>query len=426
MRPRLTLLVAAAVLAGAAHASTSDEKLRLLMESARRQASASAAAGTAASIAPERLAERDALLKQGELDLANLRVDAAQQAFEKAALILHAADSEIALVRSYMQAGEYRRALAFGAHTAGAHLDVVGGTALYAWLLHIGGQEAVAKRLLDATSTRIPNNTVIKKVQQQLASGTLLASADLLELPLRLAPYSAPIKLPGQAKITASAVLLSGDSANAGRFALVPLTKAGGKEKPLWLRNGLGQISAASVEQRLPKLGVAVLRLTTPLPLPEGLAMANNEAFPGSAAYAVQYPIAPGKPSVAPAWPQLHIGFVGGMAAPANAASEDRLLGVTLPGAARGGPVFNAAGQWIGVAVQAGQEKADLLVTTGQLAKAFGGNASKFGIAPRRAPGANGVGGANGATAAPAAPAMSADRIYEASLKNTLQVITVR
>lgn len=419
VRVKLIVLVAVA-LAGAAHANTSDEKLRLLMESARRQASASAAVGTAASLAPERLAERAALLKQGELDLANLRVDVAQQAFEKAALILHAADSEIALVRSYMQAGEYRRALAFGAHTAGAHLDVVGGTALYAWLLHIGGQEAVAKSLLDTTATRIPNNTVIKKVQQQLASGTLLASADLLELPLRLAPYSAPMKLPGQAQITASAVLLPGDYANAGRFALVPLTELIGKERPLWLRNGLGQISAANVEQRLPKLGVAVLRLATPLPLPEGLAIANSEAFPGSAAYAVQYPIALGKPSAAPAWPQLHIGFVGGMAAPANAASEDRLLGVSLPGVARGGPVFNAAGQWIGVAVQAGQKNADLLVTTEQLAKAFGGNASKFGIAPRRAPGANGV------TAAPAAPAMSADRIYEASLKNTLQVIAAR
>jgi hypothetical protein len=34
------------------------------------------------------LKERGALLEQGELDLANLRVDAAQQALEKAALIL--------------------------------------------------------------------------------------------------------------------------------------------------------------------------------------------------------------------------------------------------------------------------------------------------------------------------------------------------
>ncbi len=414
MSVRVDLIVLAlAALAGAAHANTSDEKLRLLMESARRQAAGSAAAGTRASITPERLKERSTLLEQGELDLANLRVDAAQQAFEKAALILHAADSEIALVRNYMQAGEYRRALAFGAHTAGAHLDVVGGTALYAWLLHVGGQEAVAKRLLDATSARIPNNTVIKQVQQQLTSGTLLATGDLLALPLRLAPYSEKITLPSQAKITSSAVLLPGDAANAGRFALVPLTEAGGKPNTLWLRNALGQVSAAKVEKRLPKLGVTILRLASPLPLPEGLTTASGEAFPGSAGYAVQYPIAPGKPMAAPAWPQLHIGFVGGMAEPANAASEDRLLGISLPGQARGGPVFNGAGQLIGLAIQAAPGQADLLVTSGQLAKALGGSASKFGLAKVKAAGAAG---------APAA--VAADQIYEASLKSALQVIT--
>ena len=407
------LLLAATAITANSQATTSDEKLRLLMERSSKQAAGSAPVQSAAGLPPERLKERAELLVKGELDLANLHVDAAQQAFEKAALILHAADSEIALVRNYMQAGEYRRALAFGAHTAGAHLDVVGGTALYAWLLHVGGQEAVAKRLLDATSARIPNNTVIKQVQQQLTSGTLLATGDLLALPLRLAPYSEKITLPSQAKITSSAVLLPGDSANAGRFALVSLTKAGGKPNTLWLRNALGQVSAAKVEKRLPKLGVTILRLASPLPLPEGLTTASGEAFPGSAGYAVQYPIAPGKPMAAPAWPQLHIGFVGGMAEPANAASEDRLLGISLPGQARGGPVFNGAGQLIGLAIQAAPGQADLLVTSGQLAKALGGSASKFGLAKVKAAGAAG---------APAA--VAADQIYEASLKSALQVIT--
>ena len=39
--------------------------------------------------------------------------------FDRAALILHAADTEIALVRSYMQAGEYRRESSLAGGTEG-------------------------------------------------------------------------------------------------------------------------------------------------------------------------------------------------------------------------------------------------------------------------------------------------------------------
>lgn len=61
---------------------------------------------------------------------------AALALFERAALILHAADIEMGLACTLHAAGEYRRALALGTHIAGAHLDVVGRTALYASLLH--------------------------------------------------------------------------------------------------------------------------------------------------------------------------------------------------------------------------------------------------------------------------------------------------
>ena len=111
---------------------------------------------TSKTVAPERLQERADLLASGEQALARRDVDAALLAFDRAALILHAADTEIALVRAYMQGGDYRRALAFGAHTAGAHLDVVGGSALYAWLLHAGGQSAIAQRLIDEAQGRAP------------------------------------------------------------------------------------------------------------------------------------------------------------------------------------------------------------------------------------------------------------------------------
>ena len=416
-------MLVAAALVTTAQATTSEEKLRLLMERQRNQTKGVTVGNFAGLLSPDRLRERSDLLAQGELDLSMLRVDAAQAAFEKAALVLHSADSELALVRSYMQGGDYRRALAFGAHTAGAHLDVVGGTALYAWLLHAGGQESVAKQLLDATMTRIPNNPLIKSVQQQLASGAPTATKDLLMLPLRLAPYSDRARLPNNAIVSSSAVLLPDSSSKLpalGRFALIPLSPAYVRQTKVWLRNGLGQVSAAAVTQRLPGLGLAVVRLASPLPLPDGFVVAKGEAFPGSAGYAVQYPVFAGKPTRAPAWPQLHIGFIGGMAAPAGAGSQTRLLGISLQNQARGGPVFNSAGQLIGVATRSANSKNDLLVTTAQLAKAMSGNNTKFGLLPPQAAASQVA-----AAPAPATAALAADRIYEASLKSALQVITI-
>ena len=115
---------------------SSADRLRQFMEQVRPQPSASEAGGQAvreaAAVSPARLLERADLLKTGEAALSRLDVNAALDAFERAALIVHAADTEIALVRTYMQGGDYRRALAFGAHTAGSHLDVIGGSTLYA------------------------------------------------------------------------------------------------------------------------------------------------------------------------------------------------------------------------------------------------------------------------------------------------------
>lgn len=418
------------VLIATAQATTSEDRLRLLMERNRQQAGGVVSGNLAASVSPDRLKERSDLLAQGEGHLANLRVDAAQQAFEKAALILHAADSEMALVRSFMQGGDYRRALAFGAHTAGAHLDVVGGSALYAWLLFMGGQESVAKRLLDATLIRIPDNPLIKSVQQQLASGAPAAAGELLALPLRLAPYSEAIKLPRTALVSSSGVLLpdmSGQSPALGRFALIPLSRSNADQTKVWLRNGLGQVSAATVMQRLPRLGLTIVRLASPLPLPDGFAIATAEAFPGSVGYAVQYSVFDGKPNSAPAWPQLHVGFVGGMAVPQNAASQDRLLGIGLQNDARGGPVFNAAGHWIGVAVRSVGGKNDLLITSAQLTQALGNSTKKFGlVALQKATLQSTPAPITSAVPALSATAISVDRIYEASLKSALQVITIR
>ena len=154
-----------------------------------------------AELSPERLLERTKLLKTAEAALARLDVEVAHHALERAALIAHDGGTEIAIVRSHMQGGQYRRALAFGAHTAGAHLDEIGGAVLYAWLLHLGGQSVIAQRLLKETEARAPGDALVKQVQKQFNTGAPVASKALLALPTRLAPYGSSHGLPVNARV---------------------------------------------------------------------------------------------------------------------------------------------------------------------------------------------------------------------------------
>ena len=83
-------------------------------------AGATAGSGTAQLIALARV------LAEGEQRLAAGDAAGAEAAFDRAAGAAHDHDVEISLVRAYMQAGDYRRALAFAAHAAGAHGDDAG------------------------------------------------------------------------------------------------------------------------------------------------------------------------------------------------------------------------------------------------------------------------------------------------------------
>ena len=394
------LLAWAAIGALAAGPSVGNTPENHVGEQAIHQPSAGQAGGDAVreskTLAPARSHERTRLLEAGEAALAGLDTPAALNAFERAGLILHAADTEISLVRGYMQAGDYRRALAFGAHTAGAHLDVTGGTLIYAWLLHLGGQPAIARRLLADAKAHGPANQLMQALQQQLLLGAPRATGQLLAPPARLAPYGENKGLPATARVVGSAVLLP--SGNAALLPLGLLPRSG----RLWLRNGLGQLAAASVEKRLPRAGVALVRLERALPESKEFQAAATDAFPGSAGFAVEYVSAP---DASPAWPLLRTGFLGG----ASGDSGARLLGIDMPGGPRGGPVFDGAGQFIGMALPGvSGHGGDRLVAASQLNKALG---SAMVFTP--------------ATAGPM-PREPVDKIYEASLRSALQVITAR
>lgn len=380
-----------------------DEKLRQLVQQARPQPADSRTGATAAS--PERLKDRADLLKAGEAALARMDANAAIASFDRAALILHAADTEIALVRAYMQSGQYRRALAFGAHTAGAHLDVIGGSALYAWLLHAGGQGVIAQRLLAEAEARTPNNALLASVQAQLKAGAPLATGTLLTLPTRLAPYASSRGLPPSARVLGSGLLVDG-----GRQALVPLALLP-RSNRLWVRNGLGQLSRGTVQNRLSSVGVASVRLESPLPAPEDLWTAPADAFPGSVGYAVEYV---SSLDSSPAWPMLRTGFLGA----ATGDDRGRLLGIDMPSGSRGGPVFDAAGRLTGLALPGLAGKTGKLPTPNRLIpvsalqsqlKSAGQAATMLGSPPP----------------AGLPPLAAVDRIYETSLKASVQLIGI-
>lgn len=393
------LCVAVCTWYGAASLATepelaSQQRLQLLLEQARLRATSQTASSLAVKTlpSPARLLERTQLLASAEAALARSDVALAQQDFERAALIAHAADTEMGLVRAHMQAGQYRRALAFGAHTAGAHLDVVGGAALYAWLLHLGGQEAAAKRMLADALTRSPSHPLLIVAQTQLQSAHPLANGLLLQTPVRMAPYGSQAGLPAKARVAASGVLFDG-----GRRVLVPLATLRSPQR-LWVRNGLGQLAPAQLEKKLPQLNVATLRLGSALPMDAPLPLADKDAFPGSVGFAVEYTASL---NAAPQWPLLSTGFLG----EPSADGKTRALGIALAAGPRGSPVFDNMGRLVGMALPPTADK-NQLVTASQLHAAVGEPMGKLTVATAR-------------------ERMSADQLYETALPNTVQVISV-
>jgi hypothetical protein len=369
-------LAPGASLMGAQPSQASQQRLVELLQQRRNSVPPDAA----------RTALRAQLLAAGEAALERGQSAAAQQAFERAALISHAADTEMGIVRAFMQGGYYRRALAFGAHAALAHLDEAGGAALYAWLLHAGGQSAPAARLLAEALARHPNHPGILAAQAQLASATPVATEALLRQPLMLAPGASGARVSASADSVATALLF-----DRGRLALAPSAALAGARR-VWVRNGLGVTTPAARQNDLAALGLTVLKLSAPLAMPEQLSVAGRDAFAGSQGRLVFY--APGSggrdgtTSSGPRWPLLVSGFIGNAVdAPVSARSSGSSgssavarrhhLGVSNLPAVRGAPVFDAAGRLVGIANSS--RNGNLLIPLDALQRALGPRASRLG-----------------------------------------------
>lgn len=364
---------------------------------------------------PQALVERRRLLDEGESRLRAGDADGARQAFEQAALQTHEAHVELGILRAQMQAGDYRHALAFAAHTAGVHLDEVQGRVFYAWLLKLGGQEAIALQTLAQAEATAPDHPMVKAARSRFQSGECLADGVLLATPARLAPFATGAATEAAvargAGVVASAILLAD-----GRHALAPQA-AVPASSAIWLRNGLGQTVAAvpvqqgaqttgahqDDQQDAPSgLGLVLLKLAEPLPMPSAMAVPPRDAFPGSPAYAIDY--AP-DPAGEAAWPLMRLGFLGGASMAGSAGP--RRLGIALPGVGpRGGPVYDHGGRLVGLALR-GADASDSLVPVGALRGRFG---ERFGAernTPRPEPLAN-------------------DELYERAMKASLQVLVGR
>jgi hypothetical protein len=342
---------------------------------------------------PELMARHQQFVQEGEAKLAAGDASGAQQAFEAATQIVHAADVELGLVRSYMQAGDYRRALSFSAHAAGAHRELPSGMALYAWLLYVGGQQAVAMRMLDDWIARAPDDIALRQAKTQLATPTPRAEGVLALPPWRMAPNDGSGQVPANASVTGSAVL-GGD----GRSALAAAAATDGAHR-VWVRNGMGRSTAAHVAQRFDDLGLVLLELENALVTPAQLSTSPAAPFAGSPSYMVEFVTSD---VAGPAWPLLRQGFFGRSSGP----SLPPPLGIDAPRGARGGPVFDRSGRLAGVAVSSadGVDRLMPMASIHQQVPAFG------------------IGDRPDSTAAP----MTIDAMYETALRLALQVAVER
>ena len=340
--------------------------------------------------------DRPKLLQQAEDALRLADASTAQMLFDRAAQIIHAADAELGTVRALMQAGYYRRALAFCAHTAGSHPDTPSGAAFYAWMLHLGGQTTFSLRILDAARERHPQDGTVALVHNMFRTHDSWPRESLLAPPARFAPYSPrSSSVPTNARVQGTGVLF-----NDGRTAIATDRDIGPHDQ-IWIRDALGLLAKARFDRRLDGLGLVLLTLPPDIPSPFAsgftLSTALHDPFPGSAALTIEYPRAA---DTTPAWPILRMGFLGRTSELGGVYA----LGIDVPEGPRGGPVFDLGGRLIGVT---------LIDSSGMNQVALGSALRR--VAPTLIAGEPSL---------PKGAPLPLDEIYESAMGATLQIIT--
>ena len=290
-------------------------------------------------------------------------------------------------MRAYLQAGEYRRALAFVAHTAVAHQNDPTGSALYAWLLNAMGQTLQSRRVLVEAIERMPNDALLQQVRKQLSSPAPTATPLLLRPPLRLAPYSGV--LAKNARVVGQGVLI-----DEGAGALVDAAgfRRGAR---CWVRNALGQVSRVTMERRLEGADFGIVRLERRTLGTSSTRIASRPPFPGSVGHLVNFPAVH---QLQLQWPLMHSGFVGSVRG-----DQSRTLGIEPPFRSVGGPLFDATGALTGLSFVDRAGRQSMFACSGNLSS----HPDSRGPVPETR----------------TATALSADAIYERALALVVQVL---
>jgi hypothetical protein len=341
-----------------------------------------------------RTAAHEALLRQAEHRLAEGDATGAVELLDRAAAASHDPDTEMSLVRAYMAQGQYRRALAFGAHAAGGHAEAPAATALYAWLLCVGGQCGFGQRLVTQALMLHPHDAVLQEAGARLVSAASQPAGELLAAPHRMAPYAVQAggrPIDERVEAVATGVVLAD-----GRHAVVPLSAVAKAASGLWLRDGLGRTTSARIEREILALDAAVAVLDVPWE-DSGSRIAPQDAFAGSPAFAIAF-----VPSSAgtPAWPWLHAGFLGR----ASSSGARPSLGIEVPAHTDGAPLFDASGMLIGMAMDTGTRN-PRRVPIGAVVAALGRETLPLGSTAVR---------------------LGADEVYERALRSVVQVLVSR
>ena len=335
---------------------------------------------------------RRAIVGEGEHALAGGDAQAAAEHFERAGSMAHEPDAELGLVRSMMQAGHYRRALGFAAHVAGVHPEESAGPALYAWLLHLGGQTGAAASTLAGALARMPDDRVLLATRELLAMPSPVPPALLLAPPVRFAPASpqSASLLPAHAKPVASGIVLPD-----GRTAVTAAAPLAGATNA-WVRDGLGRVVGVRVVRSAQTAELAELRLDFAIAdSPEPLQLAARDPFSGSPGLAIGYPAGPDS---TPAWPLMRIGFLGAPRAEPGMLA----LGITVPEGLRGAAVFDATGALAGLVTGDGHSGHRIALPS-RLREFAAPVATQQGLAAR--------------------PRMAPDEIYEQAMRRVVQVL---
>lgn len=258
-------------------------------------------------------------------------IEHARNQLDEAAGNFHSEEIELAIIQTLMQAGEYRHALSAAAHTQAEHQDFSDATLFYAWLLAIGGQTQPAKNLLSASLESHPNSD-LKALLTQINDNQLNANA-FTSANIQLGPITDTKSLINN-KFLASGIIIDATHIIASRVSLA-------KNKQFFMRNCLGRIFKAHIDETFTDAYLARLIIENPAEKINPTEIIDKTPFPGTPIYSVGF-----THDAKPNWPQLHIDILG-----SPVAGAENMYALNAQNIDDGTGIYNLSGLLIGVVV---------------------------------------------------------------------------